>query len=402
MMDFLRLPLFGTPFEHVETYFEYEGIRTFAMRSTRLPLYYIANCVDESEEDDTLTFLFVAVGPARFEAVRSGVVPFRDAFSEALAQGLHSVTWDFSREDISAPVVRTLHIDEVPLPWLPAADARLNLKTKTTAAFDHDEIQTLSAAQGRSVFAVEVESQTSNITEFPTKYAGRLQIAIQGQIDALAQEHLGGNHHDVQTTVIGLRAASFVVVFAVDAGEALFERRDLTQEVFTQFQSLLSVAAQKSPGAMVKTLLSHTRRVRLRFRDLLEPLVRTGSGIALNTALVGANSITTSRLSSESVKVAFDAIEHVTPITEKLELSRAILTGLTLRTKRFELIDAASMKIYKGSMTDDALMQADGLTVSNSSFVSAVMRMEVAFAGEDAESEAKYFLERIEATPGGE
>lgn len=127
--------------------------------------------------------------------------------------------------------------------------------------------------------------------------------------------------------------------------------------------------------------------------------MRTGSGIALNTALVGANSITTSRLSSESVRVAFDAIEHVTPIAEKLELSRAILTGLTLRTKRFELIDAASMKIYKGSMTDDALMQADGLTVSNSSFVSAVIRMEVAFAGEGAESEAKYFLERIEAAP---
>lgn len=394
-MDFYGLPLFGAPFEHVETYFEYEGVRTFAMRSTRLPLYYIGNCVDE--DDDTLTYLFTALGPERFDAVRSGVVPFRDAFTDSPSQGLHSVTWDFSEETVSHPKVTAIHGNEAPQQWLPAADARLNLHTKTVEAFRSNDLQILSAAQSRSIFAVEVESRNSRITEFPTKYAGRLQVAIQGQIDALAQESSGGSIQDVQTTVIGLRAASFVVLLAVDSGDALFERGDLTTRIFDQLQSLIAVAGQEDGPALIAALSSHSRRVRLRFRDLLEPLVKTGSGLALGAAVVGANSVTTSRISAESARIAFDAIEHVVPVSETLTLPRAILTGLTLRTRRFELIDAASMRIYKGSMTEDALNQADGLKVSNSSYVAAVVRIEMAFAGEETGPEAKYSLERIEA-----
>ena len=397
MIDFYGLRLFGAPFEHVETYFEYEGIRTFAMRSTRLPLFYIGNCVDENDDEDTLTFLFATMGPERFNAVRSGLVSFRDVFADSMVDGHYVVTWDFSKEDLSSPTIQVVGSNDIPQGWLPAADARLKLKTDTTVEYSPAELSRISADQRRSVFAIEVESSSNNITEFPTKYSGRLQTAVQGQIDALAQEYTGASLSDVQTTVIGLRAASFVIVLAVDSGHALFERQDVTREVFSQFQSLVAVAASEDSRAMIDALSAHSRRVRLRFRDLLEPLVKTGSGLALDTALVGAEEISSTRMTAKSAARAFNALESVTPIVENLRLSRAILTGLTLRTKRFEIVDAASMKIYKGAMTDEALNQADGLTVSNSSFVSAVIRIEVSFAGEDSDSEAKYFLESIEA-----
>ncbi|WP_427019515.1 hypothetical protein ACQCSX_23375 (plasmid) [Pseudarthrobacter sp. P1] len=396
-MDFYRLPMFGAPFEHVETYFEYEGLRTFAMRSTRLSLYYIVNCVDENDDEETLTYLFVAVGADRFAAIRSGLVPFREAFTDPVGQGLYAALWDFKKDDYVSPELRLVVPSEVPDAWLPAKEARLRLPTPTAPEFDLEELQRLSANQGRTIFALEVESHASAITEFPTKYSGRLQVAVQGQIDALAQEYSAARVQDIQTSVIGLRAASFVVVIAVDSSDTLFELRDLTQHVFKGLQSLLSVAGDEDPETMIAALAPHTRRVRLRFRDILEPLVKTGSGLGFAAALVGEEGIVkTSYLTPRAVKTAFEAIENVTPVVQPLTIPRAILTGLTLRTKRFELTDAASMKTYKGSMTEEALTQADGLAVGKSSFVTAVIRSEISFMGDDAEADSKYILERIQ------
>lgn len=109
---------------------------------------------------------------------------------------------------------------------------------------------------------------------------------------------------------------------------------------------------------------------------MLRPLAAVGSGITLSTALANTSSLGVVSAGSASVRAAVEFIENVKPEVDHLEVRRGILTGLVLRTKRFEIVDAVSNTAYKGAMSDDATRQANGLTVGDASFVAARVRIE--------------------------
>jgi hypothetical protein len=397
-MDFTILPLFGAPLSHYETYFEFEGPRTFALRSLDWSIYYLVNAVDESDDGDTLTYLLVMVPEHRFRAIRSGQVSFREAYAEAASETLFAVEWQYVAGAWS-PTTRAFSADNIPAQWLPAQTARLNLKTPTVAKFQQSELRQVSDAQNRTLFAIEVEGHGRNITEFPTRKSGELQIAIQMQLDALATEVHNGAYsaaRDVQTTVLDLRAASFVLVLAIDKHDTLIERTELTSDVLERLRLLLVAASTEEVEGLYDELASHSTRVRNRFRDLLAPLVQTGSGMALNTALVGSPDVVRTHIPASAVLFAHEAIVNVQPTIRRIDISRGTLEGLNVRLNRFDIFDNASAVTYTGYMSSEAAQQADGMTVSGSSFVAATLRMEWDFE-EEAQSGVRYVLESIAA-----
>jgi hypothetical protein len=401
MIDFYSLDLFGSPFKHVETYFEYDGVRTFAMRSTRADIVYIGNCVDE-DDDGNLTFLFSAMSHESFLAVRSGQVPFRDAFiTDRAALGLHAVTWRFAAGQ-STVSISNLDTQEPPAQWLPQPGVRLDLKTETVPGYDPDELSRMSQAQRRTVFAIEVESG-SNITEFPTKQSGQLQVAVQSHLEALAREISADGVSDMQTSVVDLRAASFVIVLAVDSRGALFENTTLVESVFETLSTLLGQAGASNLPELLTTLKSHSKRVRNSFKEVLTPLVRTESGIAIDGSVASGAKLSRVEVSPKSVRLALAAIEDAPIETRTITLPRAVLTGLNLRTRRFEVFDPAEAKAYKGPFDEEAMGQVDGLSVSSSKFVHATIREEKAFAADDSQDnpDVRYILVGIEERTSG-
>jgi hypothetical protein len=398
-MDFTTLPLFGAPLTHYETYFEFEGPRTFALRSLDWSIYYLVNAVDESDDGNTLTFLLVMVPEHRFRAIRSGQVTFREAFSEAGDGTVSSVDWSYTEAGWVSSIVPYSSSDNLPLRWLPAPTARLSLKTPTVARFERSELRQVSDAQNRTLFAIEVEGHGRNITEFPTRKSGELQVAIQMQLDALATEVHNGAHsaaRDVQTTVLDLRAASFVLVLAIDKHDTLIERTELTSDVLDRLRLLIIAASTENERGLYDELAGHSTRVRNRFRDLLAPLVETGSGMTLNTALVGFADVVRTPISASAVLFAHQAIVNVKPTIRHIDISRATLEGLNIRLNRFDIFDNASAVTYTGYMSPEAAEQADGMKVSESSFASARLRMEWEFE-EEAQSGVRYVLESITA-----
>lgn len=395
-MDFTSLPLFGAPLNMYEVYFEFDGPRTFALRSVDWSIYYLANAVEESDENSSQTFLLVMVPEERFRAIRSGTVSFREAYESAGLGTLYAVEWRDENDEWRFSITPCA-VDDVPGRWLPNERARLNLKTSTVAAFDRSELRLLSNAQNRTLFAIEVEAHGRTTTEFPTRRSGELQIALQGQLDALASEYQGGAYtasRDVQTTVMDLRAASFVLVLAVDNRDTLVERVDLTSTVLERLSSLIAAASSEVQEVLFEELAVHTTRVRNRFRDLLMPLVETGSGLALSSAVLGQQAIEQTRMTSTAVAFAHEAIVNVVPTIKYVDINRATVVALHLRLNRFELFDNASAQSYQGYMSADASSSADGLIVGAHSFVSARLRVEWEF-DEDAESGVRYILEAI-------
>jgi hypothetical protein len=396
-VDYESLPLLGSPLEHVETYVYFDGPQTFALRSKSMPdLYYVVNTVDESDDDSSVTALAVAMNGDRFRAVRSGTVPFRDTFAGAAPFSLYSIVWSFDSEGAPEVKVDPRRPSELPAPWLPAPTARLRMPTATVEPFVSNELVSLSEAQGRTIFAVEVETPDSRITGFPGRAAGELQAAIDGEVVALTKEiadyERSPHRREVRSSVLGMRAASFVVIMGIDSVGTLVEATDVTSKVFARLNKLLE-SVREGDSAFLEEMKTHGSTVRNRFHDMLKAAASAQSGLAVTTVVAHTRDVVRASASPERVRSAVAAVASVDPNIDYINVPRGILTGFFLRRQRFEIVDAANpATIYKGGVTATAKAQADGLRVGNESFVSARLRVEVPFTSEDDSVGTKYVL----------
>lgn len=391
------MDLLGSPFRLAETYVYYDGPRTFVLQSIDMPeLYYLINAVDEDEEEFRLIYLAVALGERRYNAIRSGVVPFRSAFVEAPIHALHRIEVSLQGE-IEQITIAPLHAQSIPDAWLPDADARLSLPTPTAPVFQSEELVALSHSQRRSMFSLEIERPGQTTTEFPSRHAGELQIAIDKAFAALLREDIRDPDtiRGLQISTVGLRAASFVLVLAVES-DGLFEP-PTTRMVFEKLSAFVQAVSSDRPDTLLKNLKEHSPKSRNRLRDILHPLADVGSGLSITTAEVSAPTATTVSASSESIQNAVRLIDDADPEVDEILISRGVLSGLMLRTKRFEITDLTTgIGPYRGSMTDEATDEANGLKVGSHSFVSARIRKERPFLNEETEeSGVKYILESI-------
>jgi hypothetical protein len=398
-MDFESLELFGSPFSHVETYVYYEGRRTFALRSRTWPgLFYIVNTVEEDEELERVTTVLVAVTEERFLAIRSGIVPFREAFTRAKPSELFVVFWDWRDDKESYEASISPPVMEIPERWLPGEGLRLDLKTHTAKAFKANELLALSAAQSRTIFALRVEHEGARITEFPVRNLGAIQVALDGEVEALAREIVGPGSalvREIQPSVLELQAASFVIIMAIDTPDSIVEPTDVTSEIFARMNRLLQAMTSGDQNVFLTELASHGSKVRNRFRDLLTPLAQAGSGISLSTVVAFTDELVSTSATARHVTSAVRAMEEAAPEISHIFLKRATLIGLFLRTKRFDLVDSASQIRYAGYMSDEAVRSANGFAVGDTSYVTARVRIEVAFASSDEARGTHYFLESI-------
>ncbi|MDF2918359.1 MAG: hypothetical protein K0S70_2576 [Microbacterium sp.] len=404
-MDFDSLDLVGAPFEQVETYVYYDGPRAFAMRSVGMPdLYYVVNTVDEDEETGDVVTLAAAVSGDRFRAMRSGVVPFRAVFTEATRGSLFRVDWGGSYERTAGagwvPTISQLLGSDLPNRWLPSEDARLSLPTATVEPYEPSKLVALSQAQSRTLFAIEVEHEGARITEFPARSSGELQVAVDGAIVSIAKEYVGKRKtpitRELHVSTLELQAASFVLVMAIDSG-GVVEPTDVTFDVFEQLSSFIEAVATNEGLSLLQELKKHSPKTRSRLRAMLKPLAAAGSGITLSTAIAHTNTVRAVSAEPVSVRAAVEFIDNVPPEVDHIDVRRGILTGLVLRTQRFEIIDAASNTAYKGAMSDEATAEANGLAVGNESFVTAKIRVETPLTNDDEQTAGvKYFLESIE------
>jgi hypothetical protein len=401
-VEYEALPLLGAPFESVETYVYFDGRQTFAMRSTVMSdLYYVVNTVDENDDGTTLTALAVAMNGDRFRAVRSGLVPFRDTFERAAPFSMFRIVWTFLAQGAPFADIEPVRAADVPSAWLPAESARLKLPTATVEPFVSNELVSMAEAQGRTIFAVEVETPGARITGFPGRNAGELQTAIDSEVAALTREIVGKGKtphvQEIRSSVLGLRAASFVVIMGIDSVGSMVEATDVTGEVFTRLNSLVASVGE-SDGAFLAEMKEHGSAVRNRFLDILKAVATVDSGLSLSSVVAHTQQVVRTGASSERVRSAVDAINAVEPAVSYINLPRGILTGLVLRRQRFEIVDAANpgSPPLKGEMTAEATSQANGLRVGDDSYITARIRIEVAFAGDDESAGFRYFLESIE------
>uniref|UniRef100_UPI0013D1D1E1 DUF6575 domain-containing protein n=1 Tax=Candidatus Frankia alpina TaxID=2699483 RepID=UPI0013D1D1E1 len=256
-----------------EIYFYHDGPRFFSAISAT-DRRFIVICVDEDE--DTETYLYLAVSERRFRSVRSGGFPIRQAFSDPEDGIIYKAEVDYGIDSPSTAVTAILP-ESIPEEWLPSRDALLGIATETQQHFDLDRLQKESKQEGRTLVALELDPPTLSRTEYPLRSLARIAAGVQDVVEALAQEETGkatdrGSIPAEISNESGLvfsysLAASFVLVLAADVRDRMFEG-SLVAPAIEALQELLEVG--KNQVLLRQRLKQHSHRTRSKYRNLLQ------------------------------------------------------------------------------------------------------------------------------------
>lgn len=398
-MDYETLDLLGSPFRIVDTYVYYDGPKAFALQSTTMPdLYYVVTTVDE-EDDGNIVALAVAVSGERFRAIRSGLVTFREAFSEARSQSLNTITWHWNDDDEPEARIAPIEARFLTDSWLPTVGQRLQLQTDTIQAFEPSELVALSDAQNRTIFALEIGAAGVTRTEIPLRLSGELQLyfggGVEGTLKQIARKAKSKAARDITPLAIGNRAASYVFLMAIDSASML-EPTELTGAALERWGELIGAMGATQLDQFLNLLRGLPSPVRNNFRKLLKALTSIDSGVSLSSVLAFTQQLRVSTASASQVRAAVAAIDGAKPKVRHVTVQRGLLTGHVLHTRAFVLIDLADGFTYRGHMDSEASTQANGFPVGDASYVAGVVRVETAFAAEDEATGTNYFLETID------
>ena len=387
-----------------EVYFQHDGPRFFAVRSERWGMRLLALCVDEDELDQSVTYIYLALSQARFQQVRSGRISLRQAFDLAQSGDVWQVTADYLSDP---PENHVEQLAAVPEEWLPDADAFLDLPTATAPDFRPEELGQEARESQRSLMAVELDPAEANTTELRLRVLGRVATSLQDTLDAMAQEEQGERTvsgaikaeitSEVQMSVYGLRAASFVLLLGIDREGKLFERADLVSGTLGRLVTLVESAS--SADTLLPQLQEYGPRVRGRFRQLLQNAVEAGSGLAVHAAPLTTEQ-QAATLNREQVRSALTTIADVSPDVREILLPRVALTALNTHRHTFEVWDSVQGSRYSGVLSPEAREQVDGSRVGTTSFYSVKIEVQTDFASTEGSPIEKYRLLEINPLDG--
>lgn len=375
-----------------EVYFHYEGPRFFAARSGS-GQRYLAIAVDEDEYSDT--YLYVAMSTDRFRAVRSGLVSLREAYTSP--EDGHAVAVKAHYGDSPANQMELLVSSEIPDAWLPTADARLELDTPTLDSFGPGDLVLRARAEQRAFIALRLALLDGRRTEYPAGALAETFGDFQEAVHAMAQEEEGAptaagpipEHitRGSELAIVELRAASFVVIMSPTQEDSLLE--PLAQRATRRLLDLLARSGEEE--RLSDSVAGLRKRAISKYRTLLEGVVDRDTDLGLYFAAPDEEleTVTVTPASAEAgLRIATSASET----SSELVIERAILIGVNLRTRAFEISEPASDDRYAGRISVDALGQIEGLPTGEAHRYSVRLLVEQAYVSFSSEPSTKYRL----------
>ena len=382
-----------------EVYFAFEGPRIFLAESKVGHLYF-AFIVDD--DDDTESYIYLPVSSRRLGQLRSGGIGLREAVLHPEDSRLFLVVANYDA-DVPFSTAKALLPDDLPVNWLPDQDARLRAKTPTKPPFSPAELSQMSSRENRPLFAIEVEPSTVNRTEIPVKSFGRIGIAVQETIDAIAQAEFGAPTvrgairneilEQVELCFTESLAASFVFVLAHNTDDGLFQT-PLLSDSLVGLGRLLNSGASSAPD-LSRELTRYGPRVLSKYRSLLDSVLQEETGIQTFFATPGS-SVISSGLTLAEVKHSLKVLDDSDPTTRHFSLSGVTLVGVNLRTGVFEIREVDADRSYVGKLTPSGRAAIEGLPTGGEFLYKADLVEVTEYSSVTDEEKTVYRLENVE------
>lgn len=342
--------------EIIEVYEYYDKPCLFSCQNASGQIF-LAVWVDETPDADE--WIYVAMSSHRFEYIRSGGIDLHDAFltaEDGFAFGIIS-----SHNDAPAEL-RIIPCERLDEDLLPMAGEFLTCDTQTLPTLEVKEVARLAIQIKREVLNLTLNFPTIHRTEAPVANLGMILQSLQylmnaiGQVKTAHKTVLGRIPKKVieqtQLSVAGTFAGSFGVEL-VASSQADFFGDSLAGEAINEFIQLVNIGSKAEE--LRECLLKLQSRSASRYRDLLQSLIDSGTGLRLDWGSPKPNRGGSAELSLFTAKAIITIINQIQSEDPEEYKITGELVGANKRTKTYEIRDLGTNTKYSGQILDEAM-----------------------------------------------
>ncbi|MCT7964002.1 hypothetical protein NG791_25325 [Laspinema sp. D1] len=318
---------------------------------------FLAIWIDETSDFDR--WLYAPISLGRLDALKSGVIDLRSAFSKA-ENGFVFDVKVFYEDRYSN--IETLACIELTDDLLPVEGEFLDYDNSTTTPKKVEASRT----------AININREVLDLTfNFPTLYGGTeapianlgvILQSLQKLIDAIGQVKTGHEGQigkipfriteETKLAMAGTFSGSFGVEIIALSPENLFGE-SLVRKAIEEFIALLKVGSKVEE--LRERLLGLRGRSISRYRHLLKGLVAAGTGVGIEWGSPQDGRGGVANLPFTTAKAVIDILDQITrenPI--EYEIIGELIGG-NKRTENYEIKDSENSEKYSGKVLEQAI-----------------------------------------------
>lgn len=338
-MPFLPVNSLLGKLEMVEVFEYYDRPVLFACRNAVDTLYLV---VLEDEDDESETWLYVAVSPIRFDHIRSGAIDLKKAFVDAENGVVFKVRSPFGKNVSEIDLVDATSLSDEDLPL---AGEKLSLATPTLKILKSDIAQKAIQSQ-RGFVTIKLRFDNEKRTEAPAKILGHILSSTQDIINSFGQSLSELHKYSknltndltslLELSVLDVGAGSFQIELASSQTEhqlSLFDDEDVFGDAM---QALVSLMNTNTTNDELKTVLNDYRiEVAKGYLRLLQDVAHSRiNETEISWASPKNRRVGSAKLSSLKVFAAIDVLKDLSESSERQYSMVGKLIGLYIEPPR--------------------------------------------------------------------
>jgi hypothetical protein len=397
-MEFLaKSTLLGT-LEVLEVYIQYNGARLLACKNEASKIF-LALWVDEEDHYDLWLYMLVSLD--RLQAIRTGEISLREAFSEAETHSLYQLTYLYSTSEWST---REIALEDLDQDCLPLEDAYLECDPETLPTVNSQRIIKNAISRSREfINLVLYPTSERHPNEFPALGLGRILAAFQSLINELsAFKHIASGinlKEIIKKSELNTRVftqSSFQIELASTFFEADLFGNSIVGDATEQIFDLIAIGS--NIDNLQNSILKGNKKIAKRYEEFLESLDTTGTGIKIEWGSPTINRGGSIEANLRSIHKTLEVIKRI----DSLEIKQINVLGNLFKVDskgwKFGITDHENNQHYKGNILEEA--KADASTATIGRIYRALVREVPEISPTTNEVKTKYELLDLEPYEG--
>lgn len=308
-------------------------------------------------------YAYIPVSEDRLMAVRTGLIPVREAFARRELSTVFVVAADGAVREVGE------FVDD----WLPAPDFYLAEFVETASRFSEERLVQMARSQSRPLTALEFEPEVpGNRTEMAIRDTSRLlsefqELATVTHLEAVRESRslppaaVAQAEADVEFSMVQYAAGSVVIVMAPLRGQKMLDVANPSLDVINDL-----FEAANNPDSLVEAVRQRGRRTTIHLRRFLDALSDASASVTLFDARpAGVQRVT--RLPLPSVKQSLEILRFRTELPSVRIPGFGHLVGIDHVRRTFKIKESRptegrkTARTFVGSIDAEIASRVEGL-----------------------------------------
>lgn len=362
-MSFLATSTYLGNLDILEVYAQYNGPRLLSCKNQSGKIF-LALWVDEVEDSDLWLYMLVSIN--RLKRIREGSMCLHQAFSEPETGKLYEVVHEHETNDWN---IRQVLASELERDYFPLENTFLHCDPKSLPQIEFQDVIQNAISKTREIVNLILEPCYQYPNEIPSLELGKILCTLQPLVDqlgALANTEKNIRYRDIRKKsefgVFNTSLGSFQVELASSIFEANVFGNSLAGDAIEKLFELIEIG--NNSNALQDFMLQADKKIATRYRNFLEALVSSGTGLSIEW---GSPTLTRGGRIRASRRIVGEVLELIKEI-EALDKREYEIVGELFKVDKdswkFGIRELRTEFSYRGDILEQAKAAAGTATIS--------------------------------------